>query len=82
MAHFAEIDENDKVVRVIVIDNAKLLCESGNESEEKGVEFLISLFGEGRLWIQTSYNGNFRGKYACIGDSYDLVNDIFITDTE
>lgn len=67
MAHWAEIDENNIVLRVTVGDN--------NEPDE-GYQWLIDNLG-GR-WIQTSYNANFRGKFAGIGDKYDEVNDVFI----
>lgn len=75
MAHFAELDNENKVLRVIVVNNLQLLVD-GIESEQKGIDFCVSLLG-GR-WIQTSYNNNFRGKYASIGDIYDLDKDIFI----
>ena len=32
----------------------------------------------GGEWVQTSYNGNFRGKFASIGDTYDEINDVFV----
>ena len=80
MAHFAQLDENNVVMRVIVVNNAELLDESGQESEAKGVAFCQSLFGG--TWKQTSYNANFRGKYASIGDKYDSVVDEFIAATE
>ena len=67
MAHFAKI-EDGIVTNVVVVDN---------EHEAYGEEYLNSLGLEGR-WVQTSYNNNFRGKYAGIGDSYDEVQDIFI----
>jgi len=68
MAHWAEIDENNIVLRVTVGDN--------NDPDE-GYSWLINNLG-GR-WIQTSYNANFRGKFAGIGDIYDETNDIFYT---
>ena len=73
MAHFAEIDNNNKVLRVLVVDNSQ---------EHRGQDFLANELGLGGTWIQTSYNNNFRGKYAGIGDTYDPVQDIFITPTE
>lgn len=69
MAHFAEIDNENKVVRVLVIDN---------EHEENGQEFLAETLGLGGTWVQTSYNGNIRGKFAGIGDTYDVTADVFI----
>ena len=76
MAHFAQLDENNVVMQVIVVNNTELLDESGQESEAKGIAFCQSLFGG--TWKQTSYNANFRGKYAGVGDKYDPVVDEFI----
>lgn len=72
MAHFARIDENNKVVEVLVVDNSQ---------EHRGQEFLAVDCGLGGTWIQTSYNANFRGRYAGIGDTYDAVNDVFVAPT-
>ena len=69
MSHWAEIDENNIVLRVIVGNN-----EDPNGDE--GYQWLVNSLG-GR-WIQTSYNSNFRNKFAGIGDSYDEEKDIFI----
>ena len=79
MAHFAEIDENNIVQRVIVVHNNELLDENGNESEQKGIDFCIALLGGN--WIQTSYNAatnGFRKNYAGGGYTYDSVRDAFI----
>jgi hypothetical protein len=73
MAHFAEIDNNNKVLRVLVVDNSQ---------EHRGQEYLANELGLGGTWIQTSYNNNFRGKYAGIGDTYDPVKDEFISHYE
>ena len=70
MSHWAEIDENNIVLRVLVGDN-------NDPAGDEGYSWLINNLG-GR-WIQTSYNNNFRGKYAGIGDVYDEVNDVFYT---
>lgn len=84
MSHFAQLDENNVVTQVIVVHNNELVeskqttvNEDGSvsvaivESEAKGIAFCQSLFGADTRWVQTSYNGNFRGKYAGIGDTYD-----------
>lgn len=76
MAHFAELDENNEVTRVIVIHNNVLLDENDIESEELGKEFCTQTYG-GR-WVQTSYNSNFRVRYAGIGYRYDEELDAFI----
>lgn len=69
MAHFAEIDDNNIVLRVLAVDNSM---------ESEGETFLSETLGLGGRWIQTSYNANFRGCFAGIGYSYDAVQDIFI----
>lgn len=74
MAHFARI-ENGVVTEVIVVANAEL-DDNGSESEDKGIAFCKSLFGENTDWVQTSYNGNpingvDRGPYAGIGYAWD-----------
>jgi hypothetical protein len=69
MAHFAEVDENDIVLRVLVV---------GNDQEHRGQEFLADDLGLGGTWVQTSYNGNMRKNYAGIGMKFDRVRDAFI----
>lgn len=76
MAHFAELDENNVVLRVIVVDNKDTADANGVEKEHIGRAFCERILG-GR-WVQTSYNGKFRGKYAGIGDTYDEVQDRFM----
>jgi hypothetical protein len=76
MAHFAELDENNIVTNIIVVHNNELLDENGNESEQKGIDFCVNLFGG--TWIQTSYNANFRKNYAGIGHTYNPIADVFI----
>ena len=75
MAHFAELDENSVVTQVIVVHNNELLDELGNESEQKGIDFCTNLLGG--TWVQTSYNSNFRFRFAGIGMVYDQSRDIF-----
>jgi len=82
MAHFAELDANSIVQRVVVIGNNDILDEYGQESEQIGINFCQTLFGSDTTWIQTSYNSNFRGKYAGPGDSYDKTEDRFISPAE
>jgi hypothetical protein len=68
MSHWAELDENNVVIRVLVGDN--------NEADE-GYQWLMDNLGG--TWIQTSYNSRIRGTYAGVGMSYDADEDIFIT---
>lgn len=69
MSHWAEIDENNKVLRVTVGDN-------DDPNGDEGYQWLIDNLGG--TWIQTSYNGNFRFNYAGVGFTYDPVDDAFI----
>lgn len=69
MAHFAEIDENNVVTRVLVVDNSL---------EHRGADFLANDLNLGGIWIQTSYNNNIRKQYAGIGFTFDSVSDVFI----
>lgn len=68
MAHFAEIDSNNTVLRVLVVDNSL---------EAEGADFLANTLGLGGTWIQTSYNGSMRKNYAGIGYTYDPIADHF-----
>jgi hypothetical protein len=76
MAHFAEVDQFNRVLRVIVVDNKDTSDASGVEKEHIGAAFCERLFGG--TWKQTSYNGNFRKNYAGIGFTYDAARDAFI----
>jgi hypothetical protein len=67
MAHFAELDENNIVIRVLVTNNA---------FPNEGYDWLIDTFGG--TWIQTSYNATIRFNYAGVGFSYDSELDAFI----
>lgn len=77
MAHFAELDETDTVLRVIVVHNDVLKDANGEESEALGVAFCEKLFGGGR-WAQCSYNGNKRKNYPGPGYKYDRTRGGFI----
>lgn len=79
MAHFAEIDQNNVVLRVIVVDNRDTSTPDGTEVESIGVAFCQRLFGGN--WVKTSYNGNIRKNYAGIGFTYDSGRDAFIPPT-
>lgn len=68
MSHFAELDENNLVLRVLVGDPEL--------SDEDALQFIVENFG-GR-WLQTSYNGRIRKNYAGVGWQYDEVRDAFI----
>lgn len=76
MAHFAELDENNVVTRVIVVANKDAADANGNEVESIGVAFCQRLLGGN--WVQTSYHGNIRKNYAGIGYTYDAAIDAFV----
>jgi hypothetical protein len=79
MAHFAEIDETNVVIRVLVVDDLH---------EDDGQNYLANVLGLGGTWIKTSYNtvGNkhllegepLRGNFAGAGYLYDPIKDVFI----
>lgn len=76
MAHFAQINENNVVTQVIVVSNDD--CGGGNypESDPIGAAFCHNLLGG--TWKQTSYNGNFRKRYAGIGYTFREDIDAFV----
>lgn len=78
MAHFAKLDENNKVLAIHVVNN-EVITINGVEYEHIGVDFLTNLHGHTN-WKQTSYNKTFRKNYACIGGFYDYLRDAFITE--
>jgi hypothetical protein len=79
MAHFAELDNNNKVLRVIVIDNNVTHDENNVEQEELGIAFCKSLFGQDTNWVQTSFNLNIRKRFASVGYEYHPDIDAFMS---
>jgi hypothetical protein len=69
MAHFAELDDQNIVIRVLVTDN-------NDPNGDEGYQWLIDNLGG--TWIQTSYNANFRKNFAGIGYSYNQELDSFV----
>jgi hypothetical protein len=69
MSHWAEIDENNKVIRVLV-------CDNNDPAGDEGYQWLIDHLGG--TWIKTSYNHKIRYNFAGIGFTYDDVYDAFI----
>jgi hypothetical protein len=76
MAHFAELDNNNIVLRVIVVNDKDTQDESGVEVEAIGKEFLTNTLGGN--WVQTSINNKIRKRFACVGHIYDSIKDVFI----
>ena len=69
MSHWAELDANNKVIRVVVGDN-------NDPAGDEGYSWLMENLGG--VWMQTSYNGNIRYNFAGIGHTYDADRDAFI----
>ena len=77
MAHYAKI-ENGIVVTVEVLNNEVILDENNVEQESTGIAFIHNLYNDDTtIWVQTSYNNNFRKNYAGIGHTYDETRDAF-----
>ena len=82
MAHFAELDENNIVVKVTVVDN-NIETSSGklgiNDMHVDGETWCKNFFNQpDTTFKQTSYNNNFRKQYAGKGYTYDAAKDKFI----
>lgn len=72
MSHWAEIDAENKVLRVLVGDN-------NDPAGDEGYQWLIDNLGG--TWVKTSYNAasnGFRYNFAAIGYTYDPIDDAFI----
>ena len=69
MSHWAELDANNKVIRVLVGDN-------NDPAGDEGYSWFINNLGG--TWVQTSYIGKFRYNYAGVGYSFDEVREAFI----
>lgn len=67
MAHWAEIDENSTVLRVVV---------TSNDKPDEGYQWLIDNLGG--TWVKTSYNNKIRKIFAQVGGLYDEENDRFL----
>jgi hypothetical protein len=80
MAHFAELNNSNEVLRVIVISNDDVEANGGELSSEAEtfVASIVPHSEDGTAWKQTSYNSNFRKQYAGIGLIYDASKDKFI----
>lgn len=71
MAHYAQLDENNTVINVIVVSD---------EYEADGENYCSLTFGG--TWKQTSYNNKIRGTFAGIGYKYDAKKDVFVAPTQ
>jgi hypothetical protein len=80
MAHFAELNSSNEVLRVIVISNDDVDANGGDlhADAETFVASIVPHSTGGTAWKQTSYNNNFRKQYAGIGDTFDASKNKFI----
>ena len=78
MAHFAILDNLNKVTQVIVVNNEVITDGDGVEQEQLGVDFLTGLYGSGD-YKQTSISNSFRKNYAGIGFTYDSTRNAFLS---
>lgn len=77
MAHFAELDENNFVIRTHFCDNQTLLDENGEVDDNIGLERLKTIFKHDNF-VQTSRTNRIRGKFAGKGDKYYSDLDVFV----
>jgi len=70
MSHWAEINDENKVTRVVV-------CDNNDPNGDEGYQWLLNNLGG--TWIKTSYNNKIRKQFAAINYTYDEVNDVFIS---
>jgi hypothetical protein len=80
MAHFAELDQNNKVLQVVVVSNEDVDANGGDESAEAEtfVATIVPFLPFGGAWKQTSYSDSFRKQYAGVGYFYNPSLDMFI----
>jgi hypothetical protein len=81
MAHFAQLNEENIVQRIIVISD-DIAPDPAPDNEQQGQAFIADVLGLAGEWKQTSYNGNFRGVYAGVGYTYDPITDMFVEPPE
>ena len=81
MAHFAELNSSNEVLRVIVVSNEDVDANGGDQhaDAETFVTTIVPHSTGGVAWKQCSYNNNFRKQYAGSGYSYDSSKNKFIT---
>ena len=81
MAHFAELDNSNTVIRVVVVGNDVTTAAGPlgeNDMHVDGETWCVNFF-KGGTWKQTSYNGNFRKQYCGQGYTFDSAKDKFIS---
>jgi hypothetical protein len=81
MAHFAKVNDQNLVLEVIVISD-DVAPDPAPDNESLGQAFIADVLGLAGEWKQTSYNGNIRGMYPGVGDTYDPDLDEFVPPPE
>ena len=81
MAHFARIGD-DEIVREVIVISDDNCPDPAPDNEQQGQAFIADVLGLAGEWKQTSYNGNFRGRYAGVGYTYDPDLDEFVAPPE
>jgi hypothetical protein len=78
MAKFAQIDNNNKVIQIIRLNNDVITDSNGIEQEDLGINFCKQHYGENTRWVQTWFDGGKRKNYAMVGGYYREDLDAFI----
>jgi hypothetical protein len=79
MAYFAQIDDAGIVQQIISISNTDAPDPAPTNSEPLGQAFIADILGLPGTWVQTSWSGSIRRRYAGIGYRYDAERDAFIS---
>ena len=82
MQYFAQLDNTNTVIFVYFIDDEHCLDDSGQISEEVGIQYCKSFYGQDTVWKHTSYDGKFRGGFAGVGYTYSEEYDAFLPKKE
>lgn len=76
MLHFAKLGMDNVVLEVLTVNEINSMTLEGTHDEAIGIQYLIDLTGH-MIWVETSYESEFRGKFASIGFIYDSESDEF-----
>tara|TARA_Y100000296_G_scaffold3131_1_gene4317 strand:- start:7 stop:405 length:399 start_codon:yes stop_codon:yes gene_type:complete len=82
MALFAELDNNNNVLRVLVSNDDRVEANGGHQSQQAADDFgsYTPFNYEGVKWVETSTDGSFRGNAARVGGTYDPAKDVFLNE--
>ena len=80
MAHFARVENG--IVREVIVISDDVAPDPAPDNESAGQAYIANVLGLAGEWRQTSYNGNFRGRYAGLGYTYDPAIDEFVPPPE